>query len=459
MLHLVSHPESSDAGRKPIGPATLLFCLLFLPGTGFSSTGATPEFSVPASYPLSTEELVAEALANNLELRSYEAELAAARGERRQAGMWKNPELEGTYAYRRVSDPQEILVGEGVSRGLAIVQTFEFPGKGSLRKAMADQNIRLAELGVQQFRQALAGQIRSLSIQWVLLSENAQATAELSERSQALLHLLEARPIAGPVKLLEFRAIQGSLTELHFTARDLRQRQEEIRIQLNSLLGRPPQQEFRMREEIGTPAFPIGDIPAFMATGEGNNLQLRMRNLEVERAAKALNAAELEMAPDFKVGPYFSQETAGEDAINVGGVLAMTLPLWDWNQGGIDTARARQEKAHWLKQDAARQVRMTIYQRIRAYTLAREHLEATPKRDIILLDQSAGLADRQYRTGGAGIQLLLEVQRQYLAALRTRNESLLEAWQSWLDLDLLTAGACLPVRQAQPSLPAKSTVP
>ena len=176
----------------------MLICLLsLLP----APTLAAPEISVPASYPLPIEELVAEAMSQNLELRSYEAELRAARGERRQAGMWKNPELEGEYGYRRVTDPQEILVGEGVSRGLAIVQTFEFPGKGSLRKAIANQNIRLAELGVQQFRQALAGQIRSLGIRWILVRENAEATAELSERSQALLQLLEARPMAGPTKL------------------------------------------------------------------------------------------------------------------------------------------------------------------------------------------------------------------------------------------------------------------
>ena len=144
---------------------------------------ATPEISAPASYPLPIEELVTEAINNNLELRSYEAELGVARGERRQAGMWKNPEFEGNYAYRRVSDAQELLTGEGVSRGLAIVQTFEFPGKGSLRKAIANQNIRLAELGVQQFRQALAGQVRSLGIQWIVVRANAKAHCRI-ERTQ-----------------------------------------------------------------------------------------------------------------------------------------------------------------------------------------------------------------------------------------------------------------------------------
>lgn len=284
---------------------TRLICLVVLFQMRAS---ATPEISAPASYPLPIEELVTEALNNNLELRSYEAELGVARGERRQAGMWKNPEFEGNYAYRRVSDAQELLTGEGVSRGLAIVQTFEFPGKGSLRKAIANQNIRLAELGVQQFRQALAGQVRSLGIQWILVRENANATAELSERSQALLQLLEARPIAGPTKLLEFRAIQGSLTDLHFTARELKQKQEEIRIQLNSLLGRPDKEEIRLDQGVGTPAFPVGDIPNMLRSGEENNLQLRIRHLELERAAKAVSASELEMAPDFKVGPYFSQE-------------------------------------------------------------------------------------------------------------------------------------------------------
>ena len=272
---------------------TRLICLVVLFQMRAS---ATPEISAPASYPLPIEELVTEAINNNLELRSYEAELGVARGERRQAGMWKNPEFEGNYAYRRVSDAQELLTGEGVSRGLAIVQTFEFPGKGSLRKAIANQNIRLAELGVQQFRQALAGQVRSLGIQWIVVRANAEATAELSERSQALLQLLEARPIAGPTKLLEFRAIQGSLTDLHFTARELKQKQEEIRIQLNSLLGRPDKEEIRLDQELGTPAFPVGDILNMLRSGEENNLQLRIRQLELERAAKAAGV-EVELIP------------------------------------------------------------------------------------------------------------------------------------------------------------------
>ena len=40
------------------------------------------------------EAIVAEALQNNPELAFYEAEIAAARGERRSAGAWPNPELE-----------------------------------------------------------------------------------------------------------------------------------------------------------------------------------------------------------------------------------------------------------------------------------------------------------------------------------------------------------------------------
>ena len=99
---------------------------------------------------------------NNAELRVFEAELAAAKGQRTQAGFFKNPEISTEIGGREVRDSENVLQGNGTTFSIAVTQTFEFPGKGTLRKAIANKNIEIAELGLEQFRLALTGQVRLL---------------------------------------------------------------------------------------------------------------------------------------------------------------------------------------------------------------------------------------------------------------------------------------------------------
>ena len=52
--------------------------------------------------PITLDGLVAQALAENPELKFYEAEIAAAKGERKAAGAWANPEIAGELGRKRV---------------------------------------------------------------------------------------------------------------------------------------------------------------------------------------------------------------------------------------------------------------------------------------------------------------------------------------------------------------------
>ena len=56
---------------------------------------------------------------------------------------------------------------EGVAWSVSVRQTFEWPGRIPLRKAIANQQIQLAELGFAQFKAALAARTRSLAFRLV----------------------------------------------------------------------------------------------------------------------------------------------------------------------------------------------------------------------------------------------------------------------------------------------------
>src|SRR3954469_3094308 len=114
------------------------------------SPESATKVSAATTNHVSIDDLVAEILTNNPELGFYRAEIAAAKGERRTAGTLGNPELSGTLGDKRVSGAS--LAGEGVVWSLSVRQPFDWPGRIGLRKAIANRQIKLAELGLEQFK-------------------------------------------------------------------------------------------------------------------------------------------------------------------------------------------------------------------------------------------------------------------------------------------------------------------
>ncbi len=361
-------------------------------------------------------------------------------GERTQTGLWKNPEISGEYGERRIKDSAGELQNEGTTRRISVTQTFEFPGKASLRKAIANQNMTLAQLGLKQFEQSLEGQVRSLAVQYQRASQNAEAAGEISERSHGLVKLLQERSLPGTQQLLELRIIEGTLIGLQESTKEFVQLREESRIALNALLGVPSSLALKIESISELPSIKIEEESALILLGLSHNLQLKMRTVELEKAIQSVTAERLEVAPDFSVGPFLSQDKAGDREENYGGTVSLTIPLWNWNQGNIAKAKAHRAQADAMLLEARRKVEGEIARCYRAYELNRKLIEQIPENRMNQLREAADLADRQYRTGSVGVQLFLEMQRGYLSSLQTRNAALLNLWRNWLDLNLLTGG-------------------
>jgi cobalt-zinc-cadmium efflux system outer membrane protein len=85
------------------------------------------------------EDFVAEVLRRNPEVQFYEAEIAATKGERKAAGTLANPELNGNVGHKRAHDTAGTLAGEGVAWSVGLAQTFDWPGRLGLRKAIANR--------------------------------------------------------------------------------------------------------------------------------------------------------------------------------------------------------------------------------------------------------------------------------------------------------------------------------
>lgn len=414
----------------------MVFNRLLLAGSMCLLAATLPAQESPPAFPRTIDGMVAMALAHNAELKAYEAEVLAARGQRTQAGFFKNPEVSTEIGAREVRDGENILQGNGTTFSIAITQTFEFPGKGSLRKAIANKNVEIAELGLEQFRLALAGKVRVLAYEFLAAKTESASSQEASAASQKLAEKLGKSDAGGARQTLDRRLLEASLAEFQQGAREAAIKREEAQSELAILLGLPPGIQIPIRANLVSPKAKLDPSTLVLGAQNGNPL-LKIRRTELEKANREVTAARLEVAPDFAVGPFFSRDVAGDTEQNVGASVSATIPVWDWNVGNIATAKARKAQTDAMRVQAERQLEHAIIRQVRIYELIQTQIARTPATSWL---EATELAEQQYQSGAIDVWRYLEVQKAALASRQISNGAILDAWRTWLDLNLLTGG-------------------
>src|SRR5438093_9498929 len=190
-----------------------------------------------ASEGVSLDALVAEALARNPEIKVYSAEIAAVKAERRTAGEWQNPEASTEGGVKIVRDYHGNTLGDGIMWTLGASQTFEYPGRVTLRKAIANRQIAVAELGLEGFRTALASRVRAAAFRAALGQAKADAAGEIAKRFDDLAAVLAQRPAAGVAQEADVRIIQANAIPLRRRPIEAQREVQSAIHELNQLRG------------------------------------------------------------------------------------------------------------------------------------------------------------------------------------------------------------------------------
>jgi len=389
----------------------------------------------PPTSRVGLEPLVAEVLEHNPELNFYRAEIAAAQGERRTAAAWANPELATTLGQK--SGRGGGLAQEGAAWSVSVQQTFEWPGRIPLRKAIANHQGQLAELGFAQFKSALAARTRTLAYNLFAAQEKAVAAQEVADRFQQLREVLVQRDPAGLTPLLETRIIEATELTLKRKASEASLAAQGAMLELNQLRGVPWTNTLQVQStRLIFNAAPAPDV--LLAAARTNNFELRMRQVELEQQGFKVSLAKKDGYPAFTVGPYLSQEWAGDREQQIGVALSMPLPLWNRNQGNIETATARQKQAETSMYVAQRAVERQIVQQALTYQTKLAEMAKWRPESVEEFRHAADLADRHYRLGAVPIATYVELQKQYLEAVEALLDTRREALEAGQQLELLT---------------------
>lgn len=398
--------------------------------------------------PRAASDLVAEIVARNPEAAIYAAEIDAARAGLAAAGTREPPVLSLETGRKRIHDATGALAGEGAVWSASLAQTFDWPGRLALRKAVANREVALAELGLARFRAALTHRARVLVFSLHAAQERAAAAAEVAARSRALREVFLARDPGGLTPLLETRVLEAQELALQRRATDAQIALHAALAELNQLRGASADEPLVVTAPWPRfAAAPATD--ALLAAARENAFEFRAAQLELEQQGFAVSLARHERRPSFTVSPYVTQENAGDRERTVGIGLSLPLPLGRRTASGVAVAEARRRQAETAVLVAQRQLEREVVTAAQRYTAKTAEVAAWAPEAAQKFRDAAALADRHYRLGAVPLATYVELQNAYLEAIDSLGQTRLDALEAAGALELLT-GTTLVDAEARP---------
>lgn len=243
--------------------------------------------------------IIAEAIANNLDLRQAAEKVRAAQQTVIVVGAQLLPQVGATFGARTLNDEGPGGTGDSTAAFASVSWELDVWGKLRAQKASAEAAYEATALDYDYARQSLAATVART---WYLAIEMHQLLA-LAEQAVSLYGklqgLVEERRRAGKDSDLDVVDVSAKLASAQSSVEKAREAYGDVRRALEVLLGRYPAAEIAVAANyVPLPAMPATGVPAAL-------LERRPDVVAAERvvlaAFRKTEAAQLALYPDFSI--------------------------------------------------------------------------------------------------------------------------------------------------------------
>ena len=302
---------------------SLRMAFLFSAGAALSAWPAVAQETAPARPEPALEALVAEALAQNPDVRALGEALDSARARPEQAQALPDPMVSVLY----VNDGWSPSLGEMPMTTLGFMgsQTLPWPGKRARREELAARDAVPASERLERQRLTVAAGVRRAFWGLVLAEESLGVLREQAEVWKEAEGVARARYAVGQGAQQDVLRAQVEITRFE----QLRAEQEaevETRLaELSRLVGREVTRDAVAGARLALRPEPR-DLATLQAQAEATLPELRAGAAGVERGQLAIELAQRDFKPDFTVQAGYMNR-GGLDPMWQAGV-GITLPLY-----------------------------------------------------------------------------------------------------------------------------------
>lgn len=288
--------------------------------------------------PLSVDQVVALALANNPDLKAVRLRRGVAAGQAQQAGILPNPSLTASFLPLISGTGTASAWSFGLSQDIKSLITY-----APRKRAANDSRDQVAADVVWQAWQ-VAGRARQLATDLILTDRTrptyAAAYQLLTERNARL----EKALAAGNLTLTGIAPDRVALQSARAALDAVDQKRLGLQHQLNALLGLAPDAPLALAAEPALPAFDPAAIRAGLPGLADRRPDLLALRLGYAAADETVRVQILSQFPNLVLGAGVNSDNA--HVVNGGPNISLGLPIFDRNQAGVAIANATRAQLH-----------------------------------------------------------------------------------------------------------------
>lgn len=284
---------------------------------------------------LSLNDAVSICMKRNHALRIARQDIAIAEGQVRQAKSFSNPEIEFGISASSAADSVLSITG-------SLLQPISlFLPKRRVAIEVAEASLDRAKAEIQRFEWALAVEVKRTYFQLLLLQNEKVLFAQSVEDSEKLFDATRRLKKGGEVSRISELLVQSDVVEAKARLIEIESLLAKKRSELTELIGVNPlpvlmdgKLEFPESVDIKN----LKPEQLFAA----NNPELYVRDAEVRLSKLERISASNAWWPGAKVGVQAERDTGGDRLF--GGLFSIDLPIFNRNQGEIQSRNAQLSK-------------------------------------------------------------------------------------------------------------------
>lgn len=382
------------------------------------------------AQPLTAETAVQIALLNNRDLQAVYADLGIAQANLVQAGLWKNPIIDGAVTFPTSgSGPTDYTF----NIALQVIDILYIP----LRKRVAESELAEAKLKVTAEVMAVAGETYLAFIDYLGQKQLAGVFAQAVQSAKASAESAKALREAGNITDYEFESEITQQVEAGVRLAKVRTAASEARERVNRLMGLTgAPTEWHAADRLpSVPAreLPTGDVETRVIAASIDLAAARQRIITLGQKYRVVKAVSL--VPDLDAGGEIEREEAENEA---GPSFAAEIPLFDWGRARKASARLEIMKAR--DQYTALAVRARSFARAERAKLLSARQTALYYANTVIPQSQRLLAsaERQYNAMQIGVFQLLQAKERQIKAGEEYVGALTAYWRErWRFAQLL----------------------
>jgi outer membrane protein TolC len=286
--------------------------------------------------PLDADDVAMIAVANNPDLRATRSKIGVAQAQAFAAGILPNPQFSFDHGFLLGGPGTIDSLAAGLAQDVLPLLTL------STRKAAARASELSVELDVAWQEWQVVSRARLLVVDAISLAEQRRLFEQnyrlFKDRYERTSRAMQNGDALLPTVSSDLVALNAAETQLY----EVDQLILKNRHDLNALLGLVPDATVRLADRLRLPAIDAATLAPLLMDLAASRPDLLALQAGYQAAEEKVRRAVIEQFPKLSVGSNFARDTT--DVRTQSLAIAVSLPLFDRNQGNIAIEHATREQ-------------------------------------------------------------------------------------------------------------------